>query len=314
MAKSLIITTSFGYKPTDLAPFINSARLNSPSSDLLFFCSAGDVEALRGLEKKHGQIILRPIPNPPVIIKGRARYIRLASRKFRRASLAAAQKIIRSNHEIGIETDSTLAKSTCQLHFLIRRFFWARQSLIDRSLADYDNIMLCDSRDVLIQSDPFCEINGHLTSGEEINHVGECSINRGWIKKAYGTSILSQLERSKIICAGVTLGSRDNILKYLNSFCTESLSLIDRHSTSYLPNLDQAIHNKILRLSKELNPFLTKPNGHISTVGCYQESAIAFDSNKKQVIIDGCKPAIIHQYDRSKSLSEFANTHYGSRR
>ena len=215
-----------------------------------------------------------------------------------------------SNHEVGVEADSTFSKSTCQLHFLIRRFFWARQALLDHSLEDYKDVMLCDSRDVLIQSDPFAGIQGQLTSGEEANQVRECPINRGWIKKAYGRSILSQLENSKIICAGVTLGSKENILNYLNLFCEESISLIDMHSTSYLPNLDQAIHNKVLRLSTELNPRLTEPNGHIATVGCIQESDIGFDTNTRQVMIQGSRPAIVHQYDRSPSLSEFANTHY----
>ena len=310
MAKSLIITTSFGYASSDLAPFINSARLNSPNSDIVIFCAESDIPSLKALLKKHRQITARPVPSPPVIIKGRAKTLKAAARKCRRASLAAAQKMMGSNHEVGVEVNSTFSKSTCQLHFLIRRFFWARQALLEHSLEDYKDVMLCDSRDVLIQSDPFAGIQGQLTSGEEVNQVGKCPINRGWIKKAYGMSILSQLENSKIICAGVTLGSRENVLNYLDLFCDESMSLIDMHSTSYLPNLDQAIHNKVLRLSTELNPRLTEPNGHIATVGCFQESDIGFDTKTRQVMIHGSRPSIVHQYDRSPSLSEFATTHY----
>ena len=312
MAKSLIITTSFGYASSDLAPFINSARLNSPNSDILIFCAESDILSLKPLLRNHRQIMTRAVPSPPAIIKGTAKNLKAAARKFRRASLAATQRVMGSKHEIGVEVNSTFSKSTCQLHFLIRRFFWARQALLDNRLDNYADVMLCDSRDVLVQSDPFTGIHGQLTSGEEVNRVGKCPINRGWIKKAYGKRILSQLENSKIICAGVTLGSRENILNYLNLFFEESMSLIDMHSTSYLPNLDQAIHNKVLRLSTELNPRLTGPNGHIATIGCLQESDIDFDSKTRQVMIRGSRPAIVHQYDRSPSLSKFATMQYSS--
>ena len=310
MAKSLIVTTSFGYGRSDLSPFINSARLNSPNSDILIFCSDNDVQALKDLRSEYQQVILKPVQNPPRIIKGQTKFVRAAARRIQRASLATTQKIVDSKDGISIESDAIISKSTCQLHFLIRRFFWARQALLDPTLEEYKDVMLCDSRDVLIQKDPFNEIKGQLTSGEEINTVGDCQINRAWIQKAYGEKILSQLESRKIICAGVTIGSRENILKYLDIFCAESLALARRHSTCYLPNLDQAIHNKILRLSRELNPVLTKANGHIATVGWHKESDISIDVNRKQAVIDGSNPAIIHQYDRSKSLSEFVNTYY----
>jgi len=179
-------------------------------------------------------------------------------------------------------------------------------------LESYSNIMLCDIRDVIAQSDPFEGIKSELITGEEFNTIGHCKMNSTWLELAYSKKTAIAMEHYQVLCAGVTLGPKRRVEQYLDIFCEETLDIIRKKRTSYLSNIDQAIHNKIIRHSPHLAFQASPHNGSIGTIGCTPRQAISITELQK-ISINGRDPSIIHQYDRIPELNRHIQHLYGMR-
>ena len=80
----------------------------------------------------------------------------------------------------------------------------------------FQNIFLCDSRDVYFQSNPFdfpykSDINFFL----EDKKIKECPINSKWILRTYGEQIFNEIREEIIMCAGTVMGTQEKIIEYL---------------------------------------------------------------------------------------------------
>lgn len=311
MKRSLVITTAFGYTSDEVRPLAYSIHKNCPNTDLLIQTSGKDLSRLITLQDEFPNIRFGIIQDSPKIIKGRLALARKAvthlTRKFRKA----LQNLGRSD-KIYIEERRVFRVSTSQCHFLIRRFFWARSTILEPRNADYENIMLCDCRDVIVQKNPFTDAQDKLITGAEANNLGACSMNSKWMLQAYDQPTLDNIATHKILCAGVTLGSRDKILQYLNLFCAETTEVIRRKRTGFLPNLDQAIHNNTLRKTEELEICESSHDGLIATIGCAEEDLISI-SPTNIVTVNNWTPSVIHQYDRIPWLNKRIRETYGKR-
>lgn len=308
--RPLVITTAFSYGVDELWPLANSLQQHAAEADLLILTGAADLARLRPLQQSFQSVSLEAVNDPPTIIRGRLsvpRKLGASAGKW----LRRRQQQLLPSASIAIEKPCRLGLSTRHSHFLIRRFFWAREQLNHSRWQNHDVIMLCDIRDVAIQANPFEQIGDYLITGEEPNTIGECPINRGWIRKAYGKTIEQSLQHQPILCAGVTLGSRQQIQTYLDVFCQESLQLMRRHRTSHLSNLDQAIHNRILRSDSSLKLSISPVNGLIATVGCLAADQCAIPADQTPVRVMGATPAILHQYDRLSALTDHIHSRYG---
>lgn len=308
--RPLVITTAFSYAADDLWPLANSLQRHAPKADLLILTAAADLARLVTLKDAFNSVTIEVVRNPPTIIRGRLAMPRKLGASAARW-LRRRQQQLAPSATIAIEAPRRLGLSTTHSHFLIRRFFWAREQLNSERWKEHDTIMLCDIRDVAIQADPFLKIGDALVTGEEVNTIGQCPINRGWIRKAYGRKIERSLHNQPILCAGVTIGSRQQMMTYLDLFCQETLTLIRRHGTSQLNNLDQAIHNRILRTESALNLMISPVNGLIATVGCLSASQCVIPQTQDPVTVMGSTPAVIHQYDRLTELSAHIQRRYG---
>ena len=314
MGKSLVITTAFAYAPDDLRPLACSLQRNSPDTDLLIQTSSKDLKQLIGLQGEFSNIRFCTIPNAPIIIKGRLALARKAVSHSLK-NLRKAQQKLTNRKTVTIEQKKLWEISTLQCHFLIRRFFWARTSLLEANNANYEHVMLCDSRDVIIQKDPFLESFQHISTGAEVNTIGDCHMNKKWMLKAYGKITLQSIQNNRILCAGVTLGERAQILKYLNLICGDAVAVMQEKHTGFLSNLDQAIHNKILRSPGLLDFTESRHDGFIATIGCTDSDSISIASSSgKNIIVNSHIPAIIHQYDRIPWLAAHIKKEYGERR
>lgn len=178
---------------------------------------------------------------------------------------------------------------------------------------DYKQILLTDTRDVIFQSNPFVHREEDflfLFLEDSSALIGNCRLNSYWVESAYGNLGREHLFPQKIICCGTILGSRSQIIKYLEKYKKELLEIRSRSSNVYSKSaVDQAIANYIGYLDNQDLRLTIKPNGDlVGTIGhsmCLSsgQDIVIFDLGKIQV--NGSEPAVIHQYDRHPKLLDY---------
>ncbi len=168
----------------------------------------------------------------------------------------------------------------------------------------YDNILLTDARDVILQANPFNKINDDLLYvAAEDNFIGNCTFNSHWIETLYGKSYLEQHATQDIICSGTTLGRYNMIVEYLNYISSEIKLFsknLDTGNNTFI--LDQGIHNyyctkfsdKVKKFTNNDDLFFTL--GYTEFLKLNKAGLLVNDNNRAY--------AIIHQYDRFKWLSK----------
>ena len=82
---------------------------------------------------------------------------------------------------------------------------------------DFENILLCDSRDIYFQSNPF-EFNykGKINFFLEDQMIKNCPYNTNWILKTYGKKEFDKISNEIILCSGTVVGENEKIKEYLN--------------------------------------------------------------------------------------------------
>ena len=316
LEKKLIVTVAINYSKNNLDVFIKSILINCPNCDILFFC-----------DRKVRDDVRRSYPE----YKSRFyfqrvdffSYIRIKNKFFTKYISKFLILIFRINNFFSskkninkkdLEIFSLGRFTTLNSHFLLRRFIWySKVNLIKK----YDFVCLTDCRDVFFQSDPFefFKLDKKLLfSSAEPELIGDNKINKNWIKNAYlkKIKIYKFLQNSSIICAGVTLGSKDLILDYLERMKEEMIDYIEENNKNEVINLDQAFHNKIFSYDKIPGYRVDRENQLISTIGYFNKFDLNIDQENQKIIVNGKKPSVIHQYDRSLLLKEIISKWYSS--
>ena len=55
----------------------------------------------------------------------------------------------------------------------------------------------------------------HVYEGVDTITISECGWNGGWVRDCFGKDILTSIGSNHIICSGVSFGTMDNVIKYL---------------------------------------------------------------------------------------------------
>lgn len=177
---------------------------------------------------------------------------------------------------------------------------------------EYGNILITDVRDVYFQGDPFLstEKNSIFFAQEEEEKIikEDIRFNSRWIQQTYGKEILEKIGNEKITCCGTVLGSSINCLSYLKFINDEILRFYRDKIESFGDMLDTAIHTYLFYTNPGIlkNPQM-KVNGDIfGTVGItIQEFPEKILIREGKIEVNGKKPPVIHQYDRSEWLTSF---------
>ena len=178
---------------------------------------------------------------------------------------------------------------------------------------NYDKILICDSRDIYFQSDPFqFNYEGEINFFLEGQKIIDCEHNSNWFLKAYGKDLFDRFSQKIICCSGTTLGNYRGMMNYLKLMIKNSQKYKYKKRLKYLitfrrdkagRGVDQAhanyiAHNNLLDKSQ----MYENETGPIATV--YHLKKIRFNE-KSQLINELNKPyAVVHQYD--KRWSEFS--------
>tara|TARA_X000001036_G_scaffold179440_1_gene169940 strand:- start:2972 stop:3778 length:807 start_codon:yes stop_codon:yes gene_type:complete len=201
----------------------------------------------------------------------------------------------------------------------LKRYFYYLKILNEKK---YKNILLCDSRDIYFQSDPFdYPFKGSINFFLEDKKIADCPYNTNWIIKTYGKKKYNDLSKNIIICSGTTLGTLEGIKSYLKLMLEQAKNYKYKKQLKYLLTFrrdkegrgcDQAHANYIAHNDLVTSSYFYKnDSGPIATV--FHLKKIAFNE-KFQLINSQNKPySIVHQYDKrwgefKDILKEFKKT------
>ncbi len=177
---------------------------------------------------------------------------------------------------------------------------------------DFEKVLICDSRDIYFQSNPFdFNYKGSINYFLEDKKIKDCPHNSNWIIKTYGLKIYNEISDNIINCSGTTLGTKKKMIDYLRLMIEHAIKYKYRKKLKYLFTLrrdkegrgaDQAYANFIVHNKLVENSFLySNSDGPIATV--YYLKKIVFNENSELVNALDKPYSIVHQYD--KRWSEF---------
>ena len=283
-----IITAATGYSEADLQPFLRSVDRACPDSKVFLIAYKRDLPRVEKLCRRF------PFVEPV--------YVRHKFNRGGRVYRWIAQHFIDENYWTCGWFWKSLGKYS--LHIMLERFFIALE-LVQNHRNSLTNVLLTDSRDVILQQNPFGQNDQRLMSGLEEKTIGDCSTNSDWITQVYGTDVHTSLCNRRIVCAGITLGPVREVEQYLVTMCREIWKRLPK--VALIAQFDQGIHNYLIH-SGRINLELTDNRaGIIATLHYENPSNIQVDAAAGVVKVQGKAPAIIHQYDRHPNLVTFVN-------
>lgn len=298
----LVISAATGYGPDDLRPFLASLAEHAPDARVCLIVGDLPQEARDSLHALNPNLVLRAVPDGPQRMRFGGRLVRKIWKRVRRR---------RWLHPLmrGWLRHRPWTSTTALLHIALARYFFARHLLVaDFPGADY--IMLSDSRDVFFQADPFAGLaENALVTGLEDPAIRECQYNRGWIADLYGTNGLDRLGDKRIICSGVTLGSRSRMLEYLDAMCAEVIRCLP--VCAYHGGYDQGIHNRLIHEGHVADVELVEnPGPTLATMHHTSVSDYRLDEAQGLMTRGGVPVAIVHQYDRKPELVRWVGSRW----
>jgi hypothetical protein len=296
-----VISAATGYSPSDLEPFLKSLYANCAHAKVALIVDKQAYNFVHVLKGFNPNLFLITRPD---------RFLRrmLWNRWFLYCwRYSGVQKsVLALTKTFGKLTILNECLMTSLLHVKFARYFVARH-LIRSNLANIDMVLLCDSRDVLFQDDPFASVTTDLVSGIEDYSIENDEINRDWLAKNYGENGMTIIGHHNVICSGVTLGRRDAILSYLDLICREISDKVAVNAFS--DNGDQPLHNWVIRTQKAIQCLLV-PNGHklLATLICADLDLSFKLDERRGLLTNELEPvAILHHYDRHDVIKDWCS-------
>ena len=172
---------------------------------------------------------------------------------------------------------------------------------------EIENILLCDSRDIYFQSNPFdLKYKGLINFFLEDKKIKDCPYNSNWILKTYGEDSYKNINENIILCSGTVLGNKEKIMEYLDLITRYISRYKYKKKLKYLITFrpdpegrgcDQAHANYLIHNSKIKNfELYSNSKGPVATV--FYLKKIIFDKNSFLINEDGKPYKIVHQYDK----------------
>jgi hypothetical protein len=289
--ENIVVTVAAGYREEQIRPFLASLQHFAPKTSLRLIVDRFNPEFEAAVRTWFPDCSFHLLPATPL------RDFAL-KRKWAKSILKRVARWSRSRN-----FSKRLLKINYLRHIVIRNLLrsWHLQNA---------NILLCDSRDLVFQGNPFAGEWPPLWTCEEDKYIGECKLNSSWFKRVGGEAALLQAQHHRIACAGVIGGQVDRISTYLE----RSSKIVERISPIItLTDGDQGIHNNLVRLQADLG-FTVLPNGcHLAAnLGYTKPTDLRIENNLVRLRELSVVPAILHQYDRHPKLVELVQSRWAN--
>ncbi len=282
---NVILGLCEGYKPAAILPFITSLKNVDYTGEVVFFTRSRAKELIEFFKSNDIDIS-----------------------SYGRGRLGPLTEPVRSICNLCFSLNKS-SRAT-ELQEKLAQYFWNVQSsrylhyrdYLVKNRKKYHWVMLTDVRDVIFQADPFSwDLPSGLHVFEEYPEVslGEQTANRNWIEALYGKEELKNLKDYPIVCSGVTIGTIDSMISYLNEMSNE----IAKKSGPV--GFDQGVHNYLVRNNRLSNLHIHEFNqGPVVHIGIAPRKIIK--SNDSGKILDSADKLVpvVHQYDRHNDLVE----------
>jgi hypothetical protein len=178
----------------------------------------------------------------------------------------------------------------------------------------YQDVFICDNRDLVFQANVFGAIRAQSPLADLVvfyeaswQTIGNCRFNKGWVDSCGGVAEL--LYNRSISCSGTTFGSFEGIKVYLDEM-TKRMSITPLRCTD--GGTDQGIHNILVHegvLAKRLTvDVFANELGAVCTLGYAKE--VRMDAIGNLVNERGQIYAVLHQFDRWRRISDFISMRY----
>jgi hypothetical protein len=285
--RPLILTVASGYRPEQLAPFVESWQRHLPGTDLVVIAGYLPEETNRYLDAAGVKIVPADFNHTRLVGWRKGWY---------RVQLAGWLRVLRSTRRwlgVGAEADLLYAHiAEASFHLFSQRFFHYRRYLRHFGWK-YSHVLLVDIRDTIFQRSPFpCDGLHVFAENETIatNHFA-----RRWFQLSYGNAVFRRLGQQPLLCAGVTLGDVAAVSRYLDVNCAESLKV------STVNDVDQAVHNFLIH--ENLVPSHLHAYGEGAAINLNAVSLGSLHVVEDRLLDAQHQPfAIVHQYDRVPGL------------
>jgi hypothetical protein len=298
----LVISAATGYSPSDLEPFLKSLYLHCPTVLVVLIANRQAYKFIATLKGFNPNVIIVTRSNEFLRRLFFNRYFQhVWVREYARRAILAVITLASKSQTLQEYLLTSL------LHIKFSRYFTARR-LIRGKFCSVNTVLLCDSRDVLFQDDPFSHLTADLVTGLEEYAINDQVENRCWIIQNYGPEGLAVIGNHKVICSGVTLARRDAVLSYLDAMCTEISEKLS--GIIFQDSGDQAIHNWVIRKQNDNTGYLLAPNGHklLATL-IFTDLHLRFKLDKKFGLLtnESDRVAILHHYDRHDVIKDWCS-------
>mmetsp|Transcript_26200 Transcript_26200/g.38816 ORF Transcript_26200/g.38816 Transcript_26200/m.38816 type:complete len:481 (+) Transcript_26200:100-1542(+) len=179
---------------------------------------------------------------------------------------------------------------------------------VDANRKKYQRVWMIDVRDSMFQSDPFAilPVDGsafYAFKGVETKVISQCGWNGGWVRDCFGESMVKTVGLKPIICSGVSVGTIDTVLPYIEQMYTITSG---KDTSAKFPmcernGVDQGVHNVLVHTGRV-------PNLHIWG----QSDSPVLNLQAKVARVEGMTvhnkkgelAAVVHQYDRYPDLQK----------
>jgi hypothetical protein len=105
------------------------------------------------------------------------------------------------------------------------RYFWALDAWSHPAVREASQIMLCDSRDVCVQKDPFEGLPGDFVVGAWGVPFEQRTLAVKWLRERFSPEVASRVAPRPNISNGVILGTRPAVEDFLKAFTRQILKL-----------------------------------------------------------------------------------------
>jgi hypothetical protein len=167
----------------------------------------------------------------------------------------------------------------------------------------YDEVLICDVRDVAFQAHPFAGIADpacHFFLEGDSRTIGNEPTNMVYMRAFLPPGDVEQIKPCRISCCGVILGGMAAMTAYLDCM-TADLAAVPLNIRRKI-GADTAFHNRIAHLTHAAPGVLIENNLHVATMGIEPASAYRIGPDNAIRTAGGALPAILHQYDRIPAI------------
>ena len=308
--QSYVISAAMRMSVSQLSPLLSSLDENAPDARVILLVNNVSADKRRGVKELNPKAKLHRVSAPYV-----KKFLRFPPSRARKAVL---KPILGSLYRAGWLQRDEVAFAAMEPH--ISRYYYIQELL--EELANISSsscrVLLTDSRDVVVQSNPFKNVEQGVYCGLEDVKIGERALNHEWLVHLYGESVAHKLDDKYAACSGIIIGDIDSVHETVSLVISEAKE--NYKKCIFNTALDQGIFNKIVHLDGHSVNKLKNGNNLLVTSGTFNSKNLRdkinykLDTKRGIVNEEGNIISIVHQYDRKEDFDVWIKNKYKNRK